>query len=312
MSKAIFLRSLGADSAQKPSAEATKAFWTRLEAFIDNIYSSSAAIYVLDLALSRKRDTLTGELYSEIVSETIGSGGVVSYFWKSLTQTFEKELKQAVKSSQILQQLLQLNYPRVLRMFGGLFSNIKLSYATRAVPSTVLEDKCHDHTSMLQPLLSFESIYLGKSLSRLLDPVNVSFSSGKSKLPSRDDVDRITRCISSELEIAKFDYNLLKAVSSNVKKALVTFSAKCENAASSDTMFNVSGNATASYALLRNIEIINAVWRICDGTWAIVNDFQQTKLQSEEGTRISELVVQVVGDSVEVCTTFTLIFSTSL
>ncbi|KAL3899765.1 MAG: hypothetical protein SGCHY_001804 [Lobulomycetales sp.] len=299
LSKAIFLRSLGADSAQKPSAEATKAFWTRLEAFIDNIYSSSAAIYVLDLALSRKRDTLTGELYSEIVSETIGSGGVVSYFWKSLTQTFEKELKQAVKSSQILQQLLQLNYPRVLRMFGGLFSNIKLSYATRAVPSTVLEDKCHDHTSMLQPLLSFESIYLGKSLSRLLDPVNVSFSSGKSKLPSRDDVDRITRCISSELEIAKFDYNLLKAVSSNVKKALVTFSAKCENAASSDTMFNVSGNATASYALLRNIEIINAVWRICDGTWAIVNDFQQTKLQSEEGTRISELVVQVVGDSVE-------------
>jgi len=42
--------------------------------------------------------------------DVIGKGGVVSYFWKSLSQTFERELKGAVKGSVVLQQLVQTNY----------------------------------------------------------------------------------------------------------------------------------------------------------------------------------------------------------
>ena len=99
-------------------------------------------------------------------------------------------------------------------MFRGLFSNITLSYSI-----TKTNPESHDHSSMLHPLLPFESIYLGKSLSRLLDPVNSAFAGNK--LPSRDDVDRITRVISSELEIAKFDFGLIKLITNNIKKALL-------------------------------------------------------------------------------------------
>jgi hypothetical protein len=150
-------------------------------------------------------------------------------------------------------------------MFRGLFSNISLSYSI-----VLTNNDFHDHTAMLHPLLPFESIYLGKSLSRLLDPVNTAFSTGNNKLASRDDIDRITRVISSELEIAKFDLALITSVTNNVKKALVTFSTKCEAAASSDQMFNVSGNTTASHSLLKNIEIINGLWRLSEGVWVIV------------------------------------------
>jgi len=121
---------------------------------------------------------------------------------------------------------------------------------------------------MLHPLIPFESIYLGKSLSRLLDPVNSAFAGNK--LPSRDDVDRITRVISSELEIAKFDFGLIKLITNNIKKALLTFATKCEGIASPDQLFNVSGVLGVSQGLQRNIELCNAVWRLSQGVWAIV------------------------------------------
>jgi hypothetical protein len=148
-------------------------------------------------------------------------------------------------------------------MFRGLFSNITLSYSmTRSNPEV------DDHSSMLHPLLPFESIYLGKSLSRLLDPVNSAFSSNK--LPSRDDIDRIARVLSSELEIAKFDLGLIKSITNNIKKALVTFATKAEGVASPDHLFNVSGTVGASQGLQRNIELCNGVWRLSQGVWAIV------------------------------------------
>lgn len=49
-------------------------------------------------------------LYSDVIVDVIGKGGVVSYFWKSLSQTFERELKSSVKGSVVLQQLVQTNY----------------------------------------------------------------------------------------------------------------------------------------------------------------------------------------------------------
>jgi hypothetical protein len=181
-------------------------------------------------------------------------------------------------------------------MFRGLFSNITLSYSIVAK-----SQEFHDHTSMLQPLLPFESIYLGKSLSRLLDPVNSAFSTGNNKLASRDDVDRIVRVISSELEIAKFDLGLIRNVTNNVRKALVTFSTKCEAASSSDQLFNVSGNGSASLGLQKNIEIVNGIWRISEGVWGIVNEYQRPQnQQSEDGAKIAEVIVEVVGNSVEV------------
>jgi hypothetical protein len=152
-------------------------------------------------------------------------------------------------------------------MFRGLFSNIALSYS---ITKGGDNHEFHDHTSMLHPLLPFESIYLGKSLSRLLDPINSAFSVENNKIVSRDDVDRIVRVISSELEISKFDLGLSRSVANNVKKALVTFSTKCEGVASADQLFNVSGNAAASNGLQKNIEVINGVWRISEGVWAIV------------------------------------------
>lgn len=255
---------------------------------MDIILSRSSLIYVLDRALSRKKDNQTNTLYADVVEESVGKGGIVSYFWKSLSLTFEKELKHAVKGSHSLQQLFQVNYPRILRMFRGLFSNIELSNSvTNAAEG-------YTHLSMLSPLAPFENIYLGKSLSRVLDPVNTAFSSGNGKLPTRDDVDRITRVIGTELDIARFDLTLTKSVCNNIKKALVTFGTKCENAASSDQLFNVSGNATASNALIRNIEIINALWKMTDGIWKIVCEYQ---LSLTDGNGV---IVEILGDSVEV------------
>lgn len=51
----------------------------------------------------------------------------------------------------------------------------------------------------------------------------------RGNLPTRDDVDKMARIVTSELEIAKFDRILLKSVAKNVSRALSTFAANAEN-----------------------------------------------------------------------------------
>ena len=89
----------------------------------------------------------------------------------------------------------------------------------------------------------FESSYLSRSLSRLIDPINQAFpdniyDSDKS-FPKKDDLEKIIRVFSkyffslkfdlSELEISKFDNNLKNAISKNINKAIMIFLTKIDN-----------------------------------------------------------------------------------
>lgn len=255
--------------------------WKRMEVFVDQIFAQSSQIYALDRALSRKKDPESGLFYAEFVSKS-EIGCVIAYFWKSLSATFDKELKAAVKSSQLFQLVMQINYPKLLRMFRGLFSNISISHNVSS--DGVDQD---DHTLILKPLAQFENIYLGKSLTRLLEPVNAAFSS---LTPSRDHVDKISRVISSELEISKFDALLLKRVCKNVKKSLDSFASKCEDFVDRSEGYNFSGTVTASLALQGNIEIINCVYRVNESVWLVIQEYQGE----------CPVVLEIIGKSLDV------------
>jgi len=237
--------------------------WGRLEGFLDSVFRDSSMIYALERALCWKRVVESGITYEETVrggSEAMGDG-IVAYFWRVSSASFEKELKSAVKGSQMMQFVMQTNYPRVLRMFGGLFGNIVVSHG---VPVDGV------HTVIGRGLTPFESVYLGKSLSRLLEPVNACFKSGG---VSRDGVDRILRVVGSELETCKFDKRLVGSVANNVKKALVTFAAKCEGCVSGvGDGFNYGGPLRSG--IVSDLEIVNCVWRICEGVWRVVEEYE--------------------------------------
>jgi len=73
------------------------ALWDRMEKLMDFIYGMASKIYLLDRVLARKRDPFTRVSFLEIVVKDL-DGGLIQSFWKTLSATFEKEIRNMTKS----------------------------------------------------------------------------------------------------------------------------------------------------------------------------------------------------------------------
>ncbi|KAJ3223164.1 Conserved oligomeric Golgi complex subunit [Clydaea vesicula] len=216
-----------------------KYFWSRMEKFFDSIFNNASQVYVLERVLERNFDTT--KLFAEL--NMANDSSLTKQFWNNFSQVFDQELKASVKGSQLLQQILQNGYAKMLRMVKELFGRLEMANAEKNLELQDINKEIPPQTAMLKPLASFELVYIKNSLQRLLEPVNLAFPKdrvgGKGSIPTRDEVDKITRVISSELEVAKFDAILLKKISQNVVKALTTFSVKAENMAIDEVLQSV-------------------------------------------------------------------------
>ncbi|KAJ3298510.1 hypothetical protein HDU79_010246 [Rhizoclosmatium sp. JEL0117] len=215
---------------------------------------------------------------------------------------FEKEIRSAVKSSSFFHQIFQVGYPKLLRLFHDLFSRLTVTNVSGAVtPASSSQPAVSEEASrfasdssvLLKALSSFETAYLRESLARLLEPVNQAFPekpiAGNRTVATRDDVEKLLRAISRELEISKFDPHLLKSVSKNATKAINMYSIRSEHCVANDsTVFTIpGGNAPVNPSQLLNIEIVNCLWTLAEGVWKIMDDFED------------EQIVSVLTDSVE-------------
>ncbi|ORY48945.1 hypothetical protein BCR33DRAFT_677247 [Rhizoclosmatium globosum] len=279
----------------------TSKLWKRLEGLMDIVYDNTVRVYLLERVLARKKDPLSQAAYIDQVSEAM-EGNVIKYFWKMVSLNFEKEIRSAVKSSSFFHQIFQVGYPKLLRLFHDLFSRLTVTNVSGAVTpasssqSAVSEEASRfvsDSSVLLKALSSFETAYLRESLARLLEPVNQAFPekpiAGNRTVATRDDVEKLLRAISRELEISKFDPHLLKSVSKNATKAINMYSIRSEHCVANDsTVFTIpGGNAPVNPSQLLNIEIVNCLWTLAEGVWKIMDDFED------------EQIVSVLTDSVE-------------
>ena len=58
---------------------------------------------------------------------------------------------------------------------------------------------CSGETTLRDTLGQFETAYLSKSLSRLIDPINLVFSSSSASPPTDDEIDGIVKVIARSL-----------------------------------------------------------------------------------------------------------------
>ena len=249
-------------------------FWPEMESFVDDIFDKSIYIFKLDYAIKSRKD------FNDLITKS-AKDGIVTYFYTCLALTIEKELKDSAKSSKTLANLLSSNYPRLLRLFRDLFSRITLHDPSQTA-----------HTILLSSLSIFEHSHISKSLSKLLEPINSAFSERNSKGPIKEDIDKILRIISSELDQVRFDQNLLKIINKNVDKALTTFSAKVENAIVIDLgIFCVGINQN----LITNIDLANNLDRISIGIWKIINEYpNDSDLLYKNLTVLNELTSSLI------------------
>ncbi|KAI8842668.1 Golgi transport complex subunit 5-domain-containing protein [Chytriomyces cf. hyalinus JEL632] len=305
----------------------TSQLWKRLEALMDIIYEKTAKMYLLERVLSRKRDPLSQTAYLDHVAEGM-DGNLVRYYWKAVSITFEKEIRSAVKSSSFFHQIFQIGYPKLLRLFHDLFIRLNVTTAfssptggpTTGKPGSsnvagsgsnasakqgafsplsptgedgsVAGKYASEPTVLLKALASFEAAYLRESLARLLEPVNQAFpeklATSSRAGSTRDDVEKLLRAISRELEISKFDSNLLKAVTKNASKAINMYAIRSEHLVATDSsVYVIPGTPSCTPSQLLNIEIINCLWTLAEGVWKIVDEFED------------DHVVVLLNDSVE-------------
>lgn len=116
----------------------------------------------------------------------------MSYFWRVLSASFEKELKDATKISTFLQSTLVGDYPKLLKLLHDFFSRVAMHNGT----SLTDYSQTPEYVIMLRSFQTFQSSFLSKSLQRMYDAVNSTFPTygGLARSPpGRNNVLNITR-----------------------------------------------------------------------------------------------------------------------
>ncbi|RUS18936.1 Golgi transport complex subunit 5-domain-containing protein [Endogone sp. FLAS-F59071] len=272
----------------------TQALWGRMEKLMDFMGDCCIKLYVLERVLERKRDPLTHVAFIEEVVKTMDDGNnLVRQFWKVLSANFEKELRDATKAveprsaSTIKGNCLDLTCP-----ISDLERCFYIRIIEAALPGIQIIPTVHspEYVLMLRSINSFETAFLSRSLTRMYDPINAAFpSSGplSRNPPSRNDVTNVVRTISSELDTAKFDAGLLRAVAKNVVKALSMYCMKCEGLIATDpSAYQVVGPGPMSNSQNMNVELINNLYAVYQSVWKVLEEFP-------------DFVVDIVRDGVE-------------
>ncbi|KAF7375982.1 ACT domain-containing protein [Mycena sanguinolenta] len=193
----------------------TAALWNRLETMVDEMADCCVKVYTLEKVLKMKRDTVSQVVFLDEAMKLLENKPSAT-FWTALGKSLEKHTRDSARGSTFLQQTLSTGYPRLLRLFHRFFSKIAVHtdtvYAqTYQSPETVL---------VLRALSNFESLYVSRSSNKLNEAVGQAFSGGSRSPPGMNEGVNIARTVANELDSARFDPLLVRAVAKNVGNSL--------------------------------------------------------------------------------------------
>lgn len=237
------------------SAAFRAALWTSMDRLVDSVCQACCQIQQLEQVLAKKKDPVTHVVFLQELQKS-GHGDILRTFWLSLAEMLSDELAKAAAESTFLRQAFEGEYPKLLSLFNGLWK--RLEQIEGQTPASgdgepgvrfLGQEDFRPEETLCGTLAPLEKAYLSRSLSRLLDAINVALSgSSRESRPSQDDLDGILRAISSELRVASVDSRLCRMVAKNVAQAVHQLAARCEQLAAlegSDAL-QVNGPATAA------------------------------------------------------------------
>lgn len=150
--------------------------------------------------------------------------------------------------STFLQQTLSAGYPRLLRLFHEFFSKIAVHTDTVYTP----EHQSGETVLILRALSSFEKLYLARASQRLNEAVGQAFAGGVRNPPGMTEGTNVARMMANELDSAKFDPLLVRAVARAVKTSLEVFHSRLDALVSRDRAATSLAGPTATAQLAEN------------------------------------------------------------
>ncbi|RXG60114.1 Conserved oligomeric Golgi complex subunit 5 [Armadillidium vulgare] len=260
------------------SAQFRANLWAGLEKLMDDIYHICMKTSHLHKVLAKKKDSNTHVCFLEEIYKQ-STSDLFTRVWKNVTLILSEEFARAANESNFIRQALEVDYPKLVRLYGDLWKKLEvISSDIRAAQtfgsdlSTSIQlnlEEAQDmernndsevvefdpETALRNSLIPIEKAYISRSLSRLFDAVNLMFST-PGTVPSKEEIDTLIKTITSELNISSIDKNLSETIGRNVVKTLQLFCQKCEQLVVADgEASQVIGPSTPGQIL--NVNIVN-------------------------------------------------------
>ncbi|ETW80568.1 hypothetical protein HETIRDRAFT_476235 [Heterobasidion irregulare TC 32-1] len=261
----------------------TNALWARLTSLIEDLTSACIKVYTLEKVLKRKKDPVSQAMFLDEAMKLL-EDKPSSTFWGSLGQTLEKQCRDGAKTSTFLQQTLSTGYPRLLRLFHDFFSSIAVHTdtvytSTYQSPETIL---------VLHALGTFESLYLSRASARLTESVGHAFHGGARTPPTAADGVAFARALANELDAAKFDPLLVRALAQqHVRGALEMALARADAMVVRDRSATALAGPAATAAQIGNAAAATFLYHV----WVRVE-----KLEEEYPEAVYEVLRPAVKD----------------
>ncbi|KAG8987965.1 hypothetical protein FRB94_007800 [Tulasnella sp. JGI-2019a] len=225
------------------AAQWTAALWARLEGMVEELASSCIKesqdglqvfviytnlmhcpqVYTLEKVLRLKKDTATKAPFLEEVLKTLDNKPS-SIFWMTMARILETQSRESAKASSFIQQTLSNGYPRLLRLFHDFF--LKIGFHTDTIYSQSYQSP--ETVLVLRAITNFEALYLSRSSNRLTEAVGTAVAGGARAPPGMAEGVAVARTVANELDSARFDPLLVKAVAKSVASALDIFLARVD------------------------------------------------------------------------------------
>ncbi|KAF8659226.1 hypothetical protein AX16_001886 [Volvariella volvacea WC 439] len=191
------------------------ALWTRLESLVEDLADCCIKVYTLEKVLKLKKDAVSQVVFLDEAMKLLEAKPSTT-FWTSVSQSLERNARDAAKGSGFLQSTLGSGYPKLLRLFQDFFAKIAMHTDTLYTniaqsPETIL---------ILRALSNFEALYLSRSSNKLNEVIGQALQGGARQPPSTIEALNVTRTLANELDSARFDPLLVKAVAKNVAPSL--------------------------------------------------------------------------------------------
>ncbi|KAI0044340.1 hypothetical protein FA95DRAFT_1497209 [Auriscalpium vulgare] len=193
----------------------TSALWTRLSGMVEDMTGACIKVYTLEKVLKLKKDPVSQVVFLDEAMKVLESKPSTT-FWSALGRSLEKQARDGAKNSTFLSQTLSAGYPRLLRLFHDFFS--KISVQTDTIYTQYQQST--ETILVLRALSTFETLYLSRTSNKLTEAVGLAFQGGARSPPGLTEGINVARTVANELDSAKFDPLLVRAVARNAKAVL--------------------------------------------------------------------------------------------
>ncbi|GAV08624.1 hypothetical protein RvY_18289 [Ramazzottius varieornatus] len=241
-------------------------FWSKVSSIFDAVYQNQLRIELMESVYVRRYEEHS--LYRYVLdAKDIDEGRISKDFIARVSSAIKSGLEKCGKESGFAQQTLENDFPKLLKIVKDTSNRIRTT-------SLYLEDS--DIDSLRRSIKPFEELFVSRSLSRLLDPVNIVIADN-SALPTDEDLNGIYRAVTMEISICSVDQVLASLCLRNVSKTLRTAFVKLEGLIATDgEATQVTGNISSKQQT--NFKIVNLSVKIAEETLKII----ETKIQNKK------------------------------